>query len=118
MEAFARLGSKKYTENGVTATYADAAKRFHQEYLSDFFKKFDCHAWRTRVLWNMEADLALKHGLQTLKECYKRYIGKEAKPSAPMFMCLKEFEEVMTKAEVFTENIGCKQMSLHYYLAM
>jgi hypothetical protein len=118
MEAFSRLADKKFNDSKMTSNYADAMKMFFKDYLTPFFKKFDAHGWRKRVLWNMEADLALKHGLPTLKECYKKYIGREAKPGGYMFMSLREFEDLMNKADIFSDNIGAKQMSLHYYLAM
>lgn len=118
MEAFTRLADKKYTANGITSNFNEAMKKFHQEFLVKFFEPFDAHAWRKKTLWNEQADLALKHGMQTLKECYKKHIGKEAKPSTPMFMSLNEFTDLMTKGDIFSENIGAKQMSFHFYMAM
>jgi hypothetical protein len=35
-----------------------------------------------------------------------------------MFMSLREFEDLMSKADIFSDNIGAKQMSFHFYLAM
>lgn len=49
---------------------------------------------------------------------YKKFIGKMANPGALCFMSLLEFEDLVTKTEVFNPNFGQKQLSTIFYVSI
>ena len=48
-----------------------------------FIKKFDCHDWRLKRLWNEENDIVYKYYMNVLKGIYEKFSGKYAKPGMP-----------------------------------
>jgi len=48
-----------------------------------FIKKFDCHDWRVKRLWNEECDIVFKYYLMPLKAIYEKFSGKYTKPGNP-----------------------------------
>ena len=79
---------------------------------------YDSQAWRLQTLWKPANDLAFKHGIATLKRVYIKFTGKFATPSQPRYMSHSEFTDLITAAEVYSENFGYKACTLHYNLAM
>jgi len=86
--------------------------------LTQCIDKFDSHKWRTQKLWNYECDLALKRGFFTLKQAYMSNIGKMATPGEKKYMSIAEFEQLISQADIFSENLNSSQVTLCYNLAM
>ena len=102
-----RTAFTKYTtKKKVTKDYADALECFYDDFFEGAIKDYDSDAWRNKYLWNEDCDLALKHGIETLKSAYTKFMGKEAKPGEKKYMCNGEFCDLITQALVYTENFG------------
>ena len=108
-----RTAFTKYTtKKKVTKDYADALECFYDDFFEGAIKDYDSDAWRNKYLWNEDCDLALKHGIETLKSAYTKFMGKEAKPGEKKYMCNGEFCDLISQALVYTENFGQKIVSL------
>lgn len=118
MEIFVRTAHSKYVKAGQATDCKEALEKFLEDFLLQHIQKYDCHVWRREKLWKEACDLALKHGLATLKAAYSMYSGRLAFPSAPKYMSHTEFTDMLIKAHIFTENFGHKESSRHYNLAM
>ena len=70
------------------------------------------------MLHTEEVDLAMKHGLRTLKEIYTKFSGKFASPGQPKFMSLSEFMDVFADSGIFNDNFGSKQLPEKFAVSM
>ena len=80
----------------MTKEYADALECFYEEFLEGALKDYDADVWRTKHFWNQDCDLALKHGIETMKSAYSKFIGKEAKPGEKKYMSNGEFCDLIS----------------------
>lgn len=83
MEIFVRIAIFKYFKSKAAPTIFDAVKMLFNNYALPFCKKFDCHDWRLKRLWNEECDIVFKYYMLALKSLYEKYSGKFTKPGMP-----------------------------------
>ena len=83
MEILVRIAIFKYFKSKVLPTVFDAVKLLMNESVLPFIKRFDCHDWRVKRLWNEECDIVFKYYLMPLKAIYEKCSGKFTKPGNP-----------------------------------
>ena len=69
MEIFVRLAITKYVKGGLAnpATPYQGVKMMIDEHLAKYFKPYNSHLWRKKILWKEDIDLALKQSIKGLK---------------------------------------------------
>lgn len=80
MEILVRIAIFKYFKSKTVPTMYDAVKLLFNESIMPFVKKFDCHEWRLKKLWNEECDIVFKYYMVALKAIYEKFSGKFTKP--------------------------------------
>lgn len=121
LEVFVRLCETKYVKNGAgdgSKSITDCMEMMCEREIFPYFKKFDSHAWRKKVLWQEDIDLVLKQNLEALKTMYKRNIGRLALPGGLQYMSLGEFSDLINNSDVLSDNFGSKQIAAQFNLAM
>lgn len=96
----------------------DAVKLLFNNYALPFCKKFDCHDWRLKRLWNEECDMVFKYYMITLKSTYDKYSGRYSKPGMPKFMSLDELSAFAVQAEILDDVFGQRELNIQFNLAM
>ena len=81
MEIFVRLGIDKYYKTKICETYEDSIIKVFEDHVLPYFRKFNSNDFRWSRLYNEQCDLVIKKNINTLKEIYKRYSGRESLPS-------------------------------------
>ena len=82
-EILVRISLFKYFKSKVTTNMTDAVKQLFNDSIIPFVKRFDCHEWRLKRLWNEECDLVFKYYMLALKALYEKFSGKFTKPGMP-----------------------------------
>ena len=82
-EILVRISLFKYFKSKVTNNMTDAVKKLFNDSILPFIKRFDCHEWRLKRLWNEECDLVFKYYMPALKALYEKFSGKYTKPGMP-----------------------------------
>ena len=95
MEIFTRIALTKYFKKGEASNPFEAVKKMFDKYIIPNFGSFDCHKWRKDYLWNEKCDHVYKRYLNSIKSLYDKFSGKFATPSAPRFMSLDEFFDLI-----------------------
>jgi len=110
MEIFVRLCQTKYVKNGAggpnVKNWQDCFSMMLQQNVLPLFKKYDSHAWRKKICWREEVDLALKQSLKALKEIYKKFSGRNNSVGAIKFMSLSEFTDLITDVNIYNDEFG------------
>lgn len=111
LEVITRTAYTKYAKPKIAADYAEAVDMLLAEHLREHINKFDTHAWRVKYLWTEENDLALKMGLETLRNAYKAYYGGDAQPGGKKYLSCREFEDMIVTANVFSQHFGQREVT-------
>jgi len=121
IEIFIRLCQTKYVKNlagGPGKTQSECFELMLNQHVLPCFRQFDCHAWRKRVCWVEEVDLAFKRSLSVLRIVYNRWIGRFNEVGKPKFMSLAEFTDCISEINIFNEDFGVKQLAAAFNLSM
>lgn len=63
-------------------------------------------------------DTVLRAHLQTLKDIYKRYSGRDALPNEDLFMSLGEFIDLVTASGIVDDTFGAREIGTLFNTAM
>lgn len=82
------------------------------EHVLPYFRKYNSNDFRWQRLYNEPCDLVLKKNINTMKDFYKKYSGREALPSEAKFMCMGEFIDMTTQSNVIDDNFGARELGI------
>lgn len=112
IEIFSRIAITKYFKSKAVKSILEAIQLMFEKHVTPFGKNFDCHIWRKERLWNEKCDHVFKRYLKSVKSLYDKYSGRFATPSAPKFMSLDEFFDLICEAGVVDETFGQREIGI------
>lgn len=118
LEGLVRISEQKYLNTGTVSTYADAMRMLMSESVTPFINKFNHHQWRVDRYWKEEVDTVYKSYLPVVRGIYKKYSGQKTLPGQKKFMCLEEFNKLVSEAGMLTDNCGERDATLAFNLSM
>lgn len=118
LEGLVRLSDQKYISNGLATTIPEALKMLLEENVKPYITKFDHQKWRVERYWNEDVDCVVKSYMPIFKGCYKKYSGLRTLPGQRKFMCLEEFNRLLTDMGLFNDNLGERDATLLFSLGM
>jgi hypothetical protein len=70
MEIIVRLSIHKFLKTKEVVTVTEALEKMFEVHVGKFLKSFDCHVWRSNVLWCEQTDIIFKSYMPVLKMLY------------------------------------------------
>lgn len=95
MEIIVRLAVHRFYKSKETKTYIEAVQKMFDLHVGKFVKTFDCHLWRSKVLWSESVDIIFKAYMPVIKMLFKNFSGKYTMPGLTPFMSLEEFSDLI-----------------------
>lgn len=83
-----------------------------------YFRKFNDQGAFRQSLYTEEVDTVLRAHLQTLKDVYKHYSGRDALPNEEPFMSLSEFIDLVTASGIVDDTFGAREIGTLFNVAM
>jgi len=118
LEGLLRIAEQKYLGSGQVSTYADAMNMLMDESVKPFIAKFNHHQFRPDRYWNEEVDTVYKSYLPIIRGIYKKYSGQKTLPGQKKFMCLEEFNRMMSDGGLYSDNCGERDATIAFSLGM
>jgi hypothetical protein len=69
-------------------------------------------------MYTESVDLVIQKYMQTLKDIYTKYSGREAMGGEQKYMALSEFVDLVTSTQVIDENFGVRELNVIFNLSM
>lgn len=95
MEILVRLAIHRFYKSKESKTITEAVEKMFDIHVSKFTRTFDCHLWRSRVLWSEPCDIIFKAYMPVIKMLFKHFSGKYTMPGFAPFMSLEEFTDLI-----------------------
>ncbi len=95
MEILVRLAIHKFYKSKESKTCIEAVERFFHAHVNKFARTFDCHVWRSKVLWSEPCDIIFKAYMPVIKMLFKNNSGKYTMPGFTPFMSMEEFSDLI-----------------------
>eukprot|EP00746_Dinoflagellata_sp_MGD_P144753 gnl/MRDRNA2_/MRDRNA2_77453_c0_seq1.p1 gnl/MRDRNA2_/MRDRNA2_77453_c0~~gnl/MRDRNA2_/MRDRNA2_77453_c0_seq1.p1 ORF type:complete len:943 (+),score=154.45 gnl/MRDRNA2_/MRDRNA2_77453_c0_seq1:205-2829(+) len=118
LEFLLRIAELKFVQTGKTKYIAEAFEWLMDAFEVVFRERMDAMSAFFAALHTDEADDVCKEQLEMLQAIYQRFSGLLALPGQKPFMSLKEFEQLLDRAQLFTGSFQQRKATIAFRMGL